>query len=182
MTPPVRILLLTGSTRGGSTNTAALRTAHQLAPDGVTTVLYPGLAQLPPFNPDADHEPLDPLVADLRRRIAEADAVLLCTPEYAGALPGTFKNLLDWTVGGSELYEKPVAWINVAAEGRGEHAHASLRLVLGYLNAAVIEDACRRVPVPRAAIDDDGLVADPAFRAGLLDVLTTVRDHLTSPR
>lgn len=43
---------------------------------------------------------------------AAADAVLFCTPEYAGALPGSFKNLLDWTVGGGETYGKPAAWIN----------------------------------------------------------------------
>jgi len=48
-------------------------------------------------------------VVKLRRQIAASDAVLFCTPEYAGALPGRFKNLLDWTVGGGEIYGKPVA-------------------------------------------------------------------------
>ena len=42
----------------------------------------------------------------LRSAIAECDAVVFCTPEYAGTLPGCFKNLLDWTVGGSEIYGK----------------------------------------------------------------------------
>jgi NAD(P)H-dependent FMN reductase len=42
--------------------------------------------------------------------------VLFCTPEYAGALPGSFENLLDWTVGGGEMYRKPVAWINASTE------------------------------------------------------------------
>jgi NAD(P)H-dependent FMN reductase len=42
-------------------------------------------------------------VADLRRQIEAADAVVFCTSEYAGALPGSFKNLLDWTVGGGEV-------------------------------------------------------------------------------
>ena len=76
----VRILPVTGSTRSGSTNTAALRAA-----------------------------------------LAAADGVLFCTPEYAGALPGSFKNLLDWTVGGGEMYGQPVAWIYVAADGRREN-------------------------------------------------------------
>ncbi|MGD0240963.1 MAG: NAD(P)H-dependent oxidoreductase [Streptosporangiaceae bacterium] len=35
--------------------------------------------------------------------------------EYAGTLPGSLKNLLDWTVGGGEIYGKPAGWINVAA-------------------------------------------------------------------
>jgi NAD(P)H-dependent FMN reductase len=73
-------------------------------------------------------------VAELRHEIGAADAVLICTPEYAGALPGSFKNLLDWTVGGGEADRKPVGWINasgVAAPTGGGDAHASLRKVLG---------------------------------------------------
>ncbi|MEP7026356.1 MAG: NADPH-dependent FMN reductase, partial [Actinomycetota bacterium] len=130
-----RILLISGSTRGGSTNTAALRTAQAVAPRGTAAVLYEGLAGLPAFNPDDDHDPLPPPAAELRREIAAADAVLICTPEYAGTLPGSFKNLLDWTVGGTEISAKPVAWINVAAEGRGSGAHESLAIVLGYVSA-----------------------------------------------
>ena len=38
--PPVRILLVSGSTRAASTNTAVLRTAPTVAPEGVTTELY----------------------------------------------------------------------------------------------------------------------------------------------
>ena len=95
-----RILLISGSTRSGSTNTALLRTAAAAPPPGVEATLYAGMTDLPHFNADDDVDPLPPAVADLRRQIAAANAVLFCTPEYAGALPGTFKNLLDWTVGG----------------------------------------------------------------------------------
>ena len=169
--PRVRILLISGSTRDGSTNTAALRTAAAVAPAGVQGELFQGLAELPAFNPDHDREPLPALVAELRRRIAVADAVLFCTPEYAGALPDSFKNLLDWTVGGGEIYGKPVAWLNVAAEGRGSNAHASLGTVLGYVGARVLEDACVRLPVPRQVVGPDGLVDDQDVRAQIIDLL-----------
>jgi chromate reductase len=175
-----RILLLSGSTRGASTNTAALRTVQAVAPDGVRIVLHDVLAALPAFNPDDDHEPLHPEVAQLRRQIAESGAVLFCTPEYAGGLPGSFKNLLDWTVGGGELYGKPVAWVNVAAEGRGRGAEASLRTVLGYVGAGCVEAACRSVPVPRSAVGADGLVTDEHIRAGLAGVLRALVDHVVS--
>lgn len=178
MNPPTRILLVSGSTRAGSTNTAALRTAQALAPDGVTAVLYGGLSDLPPFNPDDDREPLHPAVADLRGQIAASDAVLFSTPEYAGALPGTFKNLLDWTVGGVELYGKPVAWVNVAAEGRGLNATASLATVLRYVNAAVLDDACAQLPVGRDAVGPDGLVSDAQFRARIAEVLAIIVEHV----
>jgi chromate reductase, NAD(P)H dehydrogenase (quinone) len=178
---PVRILLVSGSTRRGSTNTAALRTAAEVVPVGVTATLYDGLADLPAFNPDHDHAPLPPAVDDLRARIAAADGVIFCTPEYAGALPGSFKNLLDWTVGGIEMYGKPVAWINVAAEGRATNAHESLAIVLGYVGAAVVESACTRVVVPRDAVGPDGLVVDPHLRSEIAGVIRRFAEHLAAP-
>ena len=135
-----------------------------LTADAVTAVLYEGLAGLPAFNPDNDGENAPAAVTDLRRELAAADAVIFCTPEYAGTLPGSLKNLLDWTVGSGDLYGKPVAWINAANAGRGEGAQATLTMVLAYVGAAVIEDACLRLPDARDAVGPDGLIHDPGIR------------------
>jgi NAD(P)H-dependent FMN reductase len=168
-----RVLLISGSTRSGSTNSALARTAAAGAPDAV---VYEGLTALPHFNPDDDHEPLPAPVAELRAAIAAADAVLFCTPEYAGTIPGALKNLLEWTVGDTVMTDKPVAWVNAAADGRrGGGAHATLATVLGYVQARVVEDACRHVPVPREAVGGDGLIADHATRAGIAEVLAALR-------
>jgi chromate reductase, NAD(P)H dehydrogenase (quinone) len=177
-----RILLVSGSPRSGSSNTAALRTMRAVAPEPVTAVLYEGLSGLPAFNPDDDHEPLPHAAAELRQQIAAADAVVFCTPEYAGSLPGSFKNLLDWTVGGGEMYGKPVAWINVAAPGRGAGAQESLASVLGYVGATVIEPACRRITVAGQAVGQDGLVADPAFRAEVTAALGAIVNAISRGR
>ena len=93
-------------------------------------VLYEGLGALPHFNPDDDVEPLHPAVAELRAAIDAADALLFSTPEYAGALPGSFKNLLDWTIGGGEIYEKAVGWINASTLGGAADTYESLGVVL----------------------------------------------------
>ncbi len=176
----MQVLLVTGSTRRLSVNTAALRTAGAAPPSGVVASLLEALATLPAFNPDDDHDPLPAAVADLRRRLASADAVLFCTPEYAGGLPGSFKNLLDWTVGGGDLHRKPVAWVTVAPDGRGDGARASLESVLGYVGAQVVADACARVPIAGTAIDADGLVADTGVRAAVGDVLRAIAGHVRS--
>lgn len=168
MTPMPVIPLLSGSLRKGSTNEAVLRTVQAVAPSvGVDTVMYEDLVRLPHFNPDDDTDPLPAPVAALRAALDRADAILICTPEYAGTLPGSFKNLLDWTVGGTEICDKPAAWINAAAPGRGQGAEATLRTVLGYTGAAVVEPACVRIPVGRDMLDEGGLVADPSVRSQL---------------
>ncbi|MGH3297702.1 MAG: NADPH-dependent FMN reductase [Trebonia sp.] len=178
MSDSVRVLLISGSTRNGSANTAALVTAAALAPPRVTPVLYGGLTDLPAFNPDHDGALLPAAAAVLRGEIAAAAAVLFCTPEYAGTLPGSLKNLLDWTVGGGELSEKPVAWINVANQGRGGGATATLASVLSYVAASVIAAACRDIPVPRDAVTPEGTVSDPRFTATVADIWAAVLGQL----
>jgi len=171
------VLLISGSTRAASSNSALLRTAVAAAPPGVRAMLYDGLAVLPHFNPDDDRAPLPGAVAQLRGEIAAADAVLFCTPEYAGTLPGSMKNLLDWMVGGTEMSDKPVAWVNAAADGRrGAGAQATLATVLGYVQASVVDKACRHVPVLPGAVGDDGLIADQETRAAIADVLLALAE------
>ncbi len=141
--------------------------------------MYRGMAALPHFNPDDDREgaSVHPAVAELRAAIADCDGVLICTPEYAGALPGALKNLLEWTVGDGGTYRKPIAWINAsgpAAPTGGADAHESLRKVLGYVHADIVEEACARIPLTRDAVGPDGTVSDaPARRriGAVLDAL-----------
>jgi chromate reductase len=170
-----RLLLICGSLRAGSTNEALLRTVAMVSSE-VATYLYDGIARLPHFSPDDDRAPLPPAVVDLRARIATADAILFSTPEYAGAMPGSFKNLLDWTVGGVEMSDKPSAWINISSTGGALATHESLTTVLNFTGAKVIEAACARIPVPRTALGMDGLIEDPALRADIGAAVTALLD------
>ena len=117
-------------------------------------------------------------MAHLRQELATADAVMICSPEYAHSLPGTMKNLLDWTVGNADLKRKPVAWINIAQEGRGDGAQAQLATVLAYLDAAVVEPACVRMTVTREHIDGDGRVSGEEPRSRLVAALDALARHV----
>jgi chromate reductase len=179
----IRILLVSGSGRDGSTNTAVLRTAVALAGPGVEPVLYAGIGALPLFNPDDDREgvAVDDRVASMRAEVGRAGAILICTPEYAGALPAAMKNLLEWTIGDAGTYEKPVAWINAAgpaAPSGAADAHASLRMVLGYAGAEIVQDACARIPVTREMVGADGLISSEPARAEIAAALARLVDHV----
>src|SRR3954471_5365514 len=170
------LLLISGSLRDGSTNTALLRTAQAIDAD---TELFARMGELPHFNPDDDGDDLPAAVVELRAAVGRADAALVCTPEYAGALPGSFKNLLEWLVGGGEGYRKPIAWVNLsrpAPPPGGADAHDSLRKVVGYISMEIVEEACVRIPVTRDAVGDDGLIADPAIRERLAAALAALRE------
>lgn len=163
------VLLIGGSLRAGSTTDVVLAVAADAAgsPVDLTVTAYAGLGALPPFSPDLDPPDGAPpaVVAELRAALADADAVLFCSPEYAGTLPGSFKNLLDWTVGGGELAGKPVGYVTASGRpGGGTGAEATLRVVLQYLGVRLVPEACVRVHVSGGAIDA-GRLTDAAARA-----------------
>jgi hypothetical protein len=87
MTMGLRLLLVSGSLRSSSTNTAVLRTLADVIPDHVNCRFYEELEDLPAFNPDIDVAPLPPTVERLRDAIHRADAIVFSSPEYAGPCP-----------------------------------------------------------------------------------------------
>jgi chromate reductase, NAD(P)H dehydrogenase (quinone) len=148
----MRILAISGSLRAASHNTALLRVAAELAPDGVELELLDGLGALPHYNEDDDgaEPPLE--VARLRASIGHADALLISTPEYNGTIPGVLKNAVDWASrpygAGSSLWGKPVAVIGASVTDYGAvWAQDHLRKALGIAGARVLES---ELPLPRA--------------------------------
>jgi chromate reductase len=170
MTSALTLVLIAGSLRGGSVNAAAIDAAAESAPAGVRAMIYEEMGALPHFNPDDDRDPLPATVKKLRETLAEADGVMFSTPEYAGSLPGSFKNLLDWTIGAGSLYRRPIGWINPSAHGGARDAYAALSIVLDRAGAVIVEEACVDVPVPRDAIDADGRIASSEIRAAIAEV------------
>lgn len=174
----MQILAISGSLRTGASNTAVLEAAALLAPPGVTITLYDGLAALPHFNPDLDSPDGDRLpapVADLRRQIGRADAVLISCPEYAHGIPGSFKNLLDWLVGSTEFPGKPVALLNTSP--MSVHAPAQLAEVLTTMNARLIPEACITVQPRNRGDDAHGIAADPELSSRLRSAIDAMLRH-----
>lgn len=91
-----RIVGISGSLRRGSYNTALLHAAAAAAPDG-TELTVETLHGIPLYDADLEaDEGIPPRVTELKETMAEADGLLLATPEYNNSMPGVFKNAVDW--------------------------------------------------------------------------------------
>jgi chromate reductase, NAD(P)H dehydrogenase (quinone) len=140
MNKPIRILGIAGSLRRKSYNRAALRAAQQLVPDGAVLEVFE-LDGIPVFSEDDERQP-PAKVVELKKRIRDADAVLLVTPEYNYSIPGGLKNAIDWAsrpYGDNAWAGKPVA-IMGASIGRLGTARAQyhLRQVFVFLNMLAV--------------------------------------------
>lgn len=149
----MKIIAICGSLRAQSSNLALLRAATNL---GVDVQIYEGLASLPHFNPDDDLEGATspPAVAALRKLLAEADGILISSPEYAHGVPGSLKNMLDWLVSDGALVDKPVALINASPVG-GEFARDALVETLKTMNWRVTGTWSSPKKVRDENVDDD---------------------------
>ena len=136
MSKTVRILGIAGSLRRESYNRGALRAAQQLIPEGVTLDVFE-LDGIPGFNQDKEQNPPEK-VAELKRRIVEADAILFVTPEYNYSVPGVLKNAIDWAsrpYGESAWNGKPAAIMGASIGGIATaRAQYHLRQIMVFLN------------------------------------------------
>ena len=129
----VRLVGISGSLREGSLNTALLRSAQELVPEGANLSIA-SIAEIPLYNGDLDVDGGPPSVLTLKQQIREADGLVLATPEYNYGIPGVLKNAIDWASRPgfkSVLAGKPVAIIGAAPGVIGTaRAQAQLKQVL----------------------------------------------------
>lgn len=175
----MKILAICGSLRARSSNLAVLQAAQLLAPQSIGITLFDGLESLPYFNPDRDTETPPSPVLKLREAIGFADAVLICSPEYARGVAGVMKNALDWLVGSFEFPDKPVAVIN--ASQRSMHADAALRLTLMTMSARLVEKASITLPLLGRNLDAAGIVQDPELSSQLRTALEHMGRFVIGP-
>ncbi|MDH7515468.1 MAG: NAD(P)H-dependent oxidoreductase [Bacteroidota bacterium] len=180
---PLRVLGISGSLRKASYNTALLRLAGELLPPGMTMEIF-DLSTLPLFNQDTE-KPFPPSVEDFRSCIAQADAVLIASPEYNGSISGVLKNAIDWASRPPKhpLNGKPVAIMGASTGNFGTvRAQMHLRHVLTYIGALPLGKPDVFVARAEQIFDAEGNVTDETTRKFVRDLLFALKKwvHVTS--
>ena len=171
----VKILGVSGSLRRDSLNRSLLRAAGRLLPDHVTLV-DGDISELPLYNWDVEQEMGFPdSVVRFRQLIAEADGLLIATPEYNFSMPGALKNALDWASRGgpeSPLTRMPAAIMGAAGRLGSVRAQIHLRTVLLHNDLRVVQKP--EVLVPGGEAFQDGELVGERY----LDQITRLTDGL----
>ena len=173
-----KILALSGSTRKHSTSESILNAIAALYSETLEIEIYLLIAGLPHFNPDLDNDDVPATVRRFRKSIEHSEGVILCTPEYVHALPGAFKNAIDWTLSTTLFSNKPAAMI-VASTG-GEKAFESLQLILQTLGANVADQSKLLLQGARSRVDDRGRFTDPAALDKIRNVVDSLQTTINS--
>ncbi|MGN6397032.1 MAG: NADPH-dependent FMN reductase [Mucilaginibacter sp.] len=153
-----QIFAIPGSLRSGSSNHNILNFLRKLSPASVNFAICDELATIPPFDPGNDNDTPPESVTEFRDLIAEANGIIICTPEYAFGIPGQLKNALDWTVSSGSFSGKPTALITASTSG--ENAHTALLKVLGAIDANLSDDTTLLISYIRSKLDAAGNITD----------------------
>ena len=164
MTTRKKIFAIPGSTRLHSTNHNLINAIATIFADKIEVIIFEGLAALPAFNPD-DTDKIIPGVMQFRQLIRNADAVIICTPEYAHGVPGSLKNAIDWTVSSNEFSHKPTALITASTDGRS--GHAALLETLRTIEAENIDELQLLIPFAKTKINGDNIIKDAATHTAI---------------
>lgn len=176
----MRILVIAGSLRTKSTNSALVRAVGAVADPDTTVDVFDTLGTVDPFSPEVGDDEAPAAVADLRARVGAADGVVVSTPEYAHGAPGVVKNALDWLVGSGELTGKPVVVVSSSPDPAGGiRALASLAITLTVMGVRLVDTVV--VPFLRTKLDEGGELADPSTRRKLASALDSIREGMADP-
>lgn len=134
------VLAICGSLRADSLHRGLLRAIERRAP-GLQLLGDDLVPQLPLFDPGLDTPDRMPTAARELRLLAEAcAAAIIASPEYVHAPSGVTKNALDWLVGSTGLYGKPVLLMSASpGQTGGIRGLAALVPTLLAMDAALVD-------------------------------------------
>jgi chromate reductase, NAD(P)H dehydrogenase (quinone) len=172
----ISVLGICGSLRKGSFNHAALNTAIELKPAGMT-VTVADISQIPLYNEDVRAQGFPPPVETLRQQIKAADALLFACPEYNYSMSGVLKNAIDWASRPPDqpFAGKPVAMISAAAGmAGGARGQMHLRHSCVFLDMHPLNKPEVLIFQAQNKFDADGKLTDEVARGLIRDLMAAL--------
>ena len=154
---------ISGSLRSGSSNTALLHLARQVAPPELRIDIVESIRDLPYYNPDLEADP-PTSVLRWRELVDAADALIIGLPEYNFGPSALAKNAIDWLTrppGQHALRGKVVALLSSGGKGGGAKVQASLGPILGLLGNTVVDEPAVQIVMGAERLAGDGSTEDP---------------------
>jgi NAD(P)H-dependent FMN reductase len=139
---PLKVAIITGSTRPGRNNEAVARWVHRLASQRSDDEFE--LVEIANYELPLLDEPMPPVLGKYTKphtkawshKIGSFDGYVFVTPEYNHGIPGALKNAIDFLY--REWNNKAAGFVSYGGSANGTRAVEQLRLVLAELRVATV--------------------------------------------
>lgn len=180
MTKTIRLLGISGSIRKNAFNTVILETIAERLPQNVEMKIF-SLQDIPLYNQDEDTVTPPQAVQALRQAIADADGIIISSPEYIYGMSGVLKNALDWAsrpYAASTMIGKPVFTMTASpATTGGVRAQAQLNEAVTAIGARLVLRPQTVLASVHEKITDNRLTDEASLsfvEAGIADLLKAI--------
>lgn len=163
MIEKLNILGINGSASKNSSNLAILKTIAKIGQNEFDLTILDNLTELPHFRTELTTENIPELIIELRNQIANADGIIICTPEYVFSIPSGLKNLIEWCVSETVFSDKVVGLITASANG--EKGHAELKLIMKTIQTHFTDETTLLIQGIKGKFNSNGQISDNITRA-----------------
>tara|TARA_R110002049_G_scaffold308819_1_gene514237 strand:- start:39349 stop:39885 length:537 start_codon:yes stop_codon:yes gene_type:complete len=122
------IIGICGSASQNSTNLSILKLIASSLKFDFNIEIINDLAELPHFKTELTDKNIPEKIVEFRNKIANADGIIICTPEYVFSIPSGLKNMIEWCVSTTVFSDKPTGLITASASG--VKGHEQLKLIM----------------------------------------------------
>ncbi|QHT70243.1 NAD(P)H-dependent oxidoreductase [Rhodocytophaga rosea] len=160
------IFAIIGSASKYSANQKLVDVFAKLTENDFNLTIYSDLKSLPHFDPEHSSDNPPPQIIAFREAVAQADGILICTPEYVFSIPSGLKNAIEWCVATTVFYEKPIGLITASADG--QKGHEELQLIMRTVMTQFTDETTLLIRGIKGKINQNGEITDHKTREDLL--------------
>ena len=167
MTGRLNVLAINGSAGKNSSNLAILNVIAEMGQRDFELIIFDDLAELPHFRTELTDDDTPEKIVEFRKKIDNADGIIICTPEYVFSIPSGLKNAIEWCVSTTVFSDKPIGLITASASG--EKGHAELKLIMETVQTHFTDESTLLIQGVRGKVNRDGVITDEATKTELED-------------
>jgi len=152
------IIGICGSASQNSSNLAILKWIAEMGKSYFNLEIMDDLTELPHFRTELTSQDVPERIVAIRKKIAQADGILICTPEYVFSIPSGLKNMIEWFVSTTLFSDKPAGLITASANG--ERGHEELKLIMETVQCKFTEDSTLLIQAVKGKLNKQGQIID----------------------
>jgi NAD(P)H-dependent FMN reductase len=174
-----KILGICGSASRNSANLAILKIIAEFGTSDFELEIWDDLTELPHFKTELTDKNVPEKIVGFRNRIANADGIIICTPEYVFSIPSGLKNAIEWCVSTTVFSDKPIGLITASASGI--KGHEELKLIMETIQTKFTNDTTLLIQGIKGKVDKEGKIIDKETENELKKFIQSFKDLTKMP-
>lgn len=174
------IIGICGSASRNSANLSILKLIASFEKSDFNFEILDDLTELPHFKTELTDTNVPEKIVDFRNKIADADGIIICTPEYVFSIPSGLKNAIEWCVSTTVFSDKPIGLITASASGK--KGHEELKLIMETVLTKFTNETTLLIQGVKGKIDKEGKVLDKKTENELKEFIQSFKNLIKVSR